>query len=235
MNSHRHVFSSESVTEGHPDKIADQVSDAILDHIIAADPSARVACETLVTTGMAVVAGEITTTAQVNYPHIIRETIRGIGYTSSTLGFDCDTCAVLTSIDTQSPDIAQGVDTGGAGDQGMMFGYACDETPALMPMPIVLAHGLTRRLAEARKSGELPWLAPDGKSQVSVEYADGRPVAVKTVVVSTQHLADVSNQTIEEGIREAVIGRVLATVDLESAGFNQILLAIHQVEVAVLI
>ncbi len=218
MNLHPHIFSSESVTEGHPDKISDQVSDAILDNIIAADPMARVACETLVTTGMAVVAGEITTTAQVNYPDIIRETIRGIGYTDSSLGFDCDTCAVLTSIDTQSRDIAQGVDTGGAGDQGMMFGYACNETPSLMPVPIMLAHGLTKRLSEARKSGELPWLAPDGKSQVSVQYADGRPVAIKTVVVSTQHSDDVSNETIEEGIREVVIGRVLEDIDLDSNG-----------------
>lgn len=217
MNSHLHVFSSESVTEGHPDKIADQVSDAILDNILAADPAARVACETLVTTGMAVVAGEITTTAQINYPAIIRETIREIGYTDSRMGFDCDTCAVLTSIDTQSPDIAQGVNTGGAGDQGMMFGYACDETPELMPLPITVAHALTKKLSQVRKNGQLPWLRPDGKSQVSVEYADGRPVGVKTVVVSTQHSADVDSKTLEEGVREAVINPVLANVELDTS------------------
>jgi S-adenosylmethionine synthetase len=216
MNSHSHVFSSESVTEGHPDKIADQISDAILDNIVAEDTNARVACETLVTTGMAIVAGEITTTAQVNYPAIIRDTIREIGYTHSGMGFDGETCAVMTTIDTQSPDIAQGVDTGGAGDQGMMFGYACDETPALMPLPITLAHALTKRLAEVRKNGQLPWLRPDGKSQVSVEYAEGRPVGVKTVVVSTQHSPDVDSKTLEEGVREIVINDVLARIDLDS-------------------
>jgi S-adenosylmethionine synthetase len=216
MNSHSHVFSSESVTEGHPDKIADQISDAILDNIVAEDTKARVACETLVTTGMAIVAGEITTTAQVNYPAIIRDTIREIGYTHSGMGFDGETCAVMTTIDTQSPDIAQGVDTGGAGDQGMMFGYACDETPALMPLPITLAHALTKRLAEVRKNGQLPWLRPDGKSQVSVEYAEGRPVGVKTVVVSTQHSPDVDSKTLEEGVREIVINDVLARIDLDS-------------------
>jgi S-adenosylmethionine synthetase len=196
MTAHSHLFSSESVTEGHPDKMSDQISDAVLDAILAQDPTARVACETLVTTGMAVVAGEITTTAQVRFSEVVREAIRDIGYTDAAFGFDCDTCAVLTALDSQSPDIAQGVDTGGAGDQGMMFGYACDETPELMPIPIVLAHRLTHRLTAVRKSGELPWLRPDGKSQVSVEYVDGRPVGVRTVVLSTQHAPDISSDAI---------------------------------------
>ena len=180
------LFTSESVTEGHPDKVADQISDAILDAIIADDPVARVACETLVTTGLACVAGEITTKTYVDIPRIVRSTIERIGYTDAAYGFDAHTCAVINSIGTQSPDIAMGVDTGGAGDQGMMFGYASDETDELMPVAIVLAHRITKRLAQVRKNGDLDWLRPDGKSQVTVMYEDGIPVYVDTVVVSTQ-------------------------------------------------
>jgi len=205
----RWLFTSESVTEGHPDKIADQISDAVLDAILADDPAARVACETFVTTGMAVVGGEITTTCYVHVPDIVRGTVEAIGYTDASFGFDAETCAVLTSIDRQSPDIAQGVDTGGAGDQGMMFGYASDETPELMPLPIMLAHGLTRRLAEARKSGELPMLRPDGKAQVTVEYEGDRPVRVHTVVVSTQHAPTVGHDELEKAVRQHVIRPVL--------------------------
>src|SRR5512143_917897 len=179
-SSDRWLFTSESVTEGHPDKIADQISDAVLDAILAEDASARVACETFVTTGMAVVGGEITTCCYVPVPDIVRGTVEAIGYTDATYGFDAETCAVLTSIDRQSPDIAQGVDTGGAGDQGMMFGYATDETPDLMPLPIALAHRLCRRLAEARKAKEIDFLRPDGKSQVTVEYEGDRPVRIDT-------------------------------------------------------
>jgi S-adenosylmethionine synthetase len=211
-------LSSESVTEGHPDKIADQISDAILDAILAQDAAARVACETLVTTGLAMVAGEITTTAYVSVPEIVRGAIESIGYTDASYGFDARTCAVLTSIDPQSPDIAQGVDTGGAGDQGMMFGYATDETPELMPLPIMLAHRLTQQLAAARKSGDVAWLRPDGKSQVAVEYADGRPVAVRTVVVSTQHAPTVAQRDVEAGVREAIIEPVLHAAGLASEG-----------------
>jgi S-adenosylmethionine synthetase len=217
MSAHRHIMSSESVTEGHPDKIADQISDAVLDGILTEDPTARVACETLVTTGMVVVAGEITTTAYVHVPDIVRDTVQRIGYDSGDAGFDYKTCAVLTSIDRQSPDIAQGVDTGGAGDQGMMFGYATDETPDLMPMPIMLAHRLTRRLAEVRHSGELTWLRPDGKSQVSVEYDGTRPVAVRAVVLSTQHAPQISAATLEEAVREVVIGPVLKDAGIDHA------------------
>ncbi len=205
----RYVMSSESVTEGHPDKIADQISDAVLDAILLLDNRARVACETLVTTGMALVAGEITTSAYVHVPDIVRATVERIGYTNAEYGFDYRTCAVLTSIDRQSPDIAQGVDTGGAGDQGMMFGYATDETPELMPAPIMLAHRLTRRLAEVRHSGELAWLRPDGKSQVSVEYEGARPIAVRAVVLSTQHAPEIRSATLAEAIREVVIRPVL--------------------------
>ena len=218
MTAHSHLFSSESVTEGHPDKMSDQISDAVLDAILAQDPTARVACETLVTTGMAVVAGEITTTAHVRFSEVVRQAIRDIGYTDASFGFDADTCAVLTALDSQSPDIAQGVDTGGAGDQGMMFGYACDETPELMPIPIVLAHRLTQRLAALRKSGELPWLRPDGKSQVSVEYVDGRPVGVRTVVLSTQHAPDISSGAIDAAVREHVIDPVLTESELDVDG-----------------
>jgi S-adenosylmethionine synthetase len=201
----RHLFTSESVTEGHPDKIADQISDAVLDAILTEDPRARVACETLVTTGLAVIAGEITTSAYVHLPDIVRKTIEGIGYNDATFGFDSKTCAVMSTIDRQSPDIAQGVDTGGAGDQGMMFGYAADETPELMPLPIQLAHALTHRLAALRKDGTLPWLRPDGKAQVTVAYEGDRPVAVDTVVISTQHDERVSNTRLRRSILDDVI------------------------------
>ncbi|MDE3152556.1 MAG: methionine adenosyltransferase [Gemmatimonadota bacterium] len=201
----RHPFTSESVTEGHPDKVADAISDAVLDAILADDPGARVACETLVTTGMACVAGEITTNTYVHIPDIVRNTIREIGYTDAGYGFDYHTCSVLSTIDRQSPDIAMGVDTGGAGDQGMMFGFATHETDELMPMPILLAHRLTRALAEQRKNGALPWLRPDGKSQVTVIYEDHRPVAIDTVVISTQHAPGVSNTRIRREVIEAII------------------------------
>ena len=216
MSSHRHIFSSESVTEGHPDKMADQISDAVLDHILAEDENARVACETLVTTGMVVLAGEITTTATINIPEIVRETVKSIGYVDGAYGFDSHTCAVMTALDPQSSDIAMGVDTGGAGDQGMMFGYACDETPELMPLPIMLAHRLTKRLADVRRDGTLEWLRPDGKSQVTMEYADARPVGVRTVVVSTQHSPDVAQRDLEAGVSEHVIRPTLAHYDLDS-------------------
>jgi len=198
------LFTSESVTEGHPDKIADNISDAILDAILEQDPTARVACETLVTTGLAVVAGEITTTATVNYKQIIRDTIHEIGYNDASFGYDSDTCSVIDAIGTQSPDIAQGVDTGGAGDQGLMFGYACNETPELMPMPIQMAHNLTRKLSEVRRDGTIPYLRPDGKSQVSIEYRDGKPFRVEAVVISTQ-TADVDIETIRKDVMEKVI------------------------------
>jgi S-adenosylmethionine synthetase len=201
----RHLFTSESVTEGHPDKVADAISDAVLDAILTDDPAARVACETLVTTGMACVAGEITTSTYVHIPDIVRETIKNIGYTDAAFGFDYHTCAVISTIGRQSPDIAMGVDTGGAGDQGMMFGYATDETQELMPLPILLAHKLTRALAEKRKSGDLDWLRPDGKSQVSVLYEDFQPVAVETVVISTQHDEGASSRKIRNRIIEDVI------------------------------
>jgi S-adenosylmethionine synthetase len=203
------LFTSESVTEGHPDKIADQISDAVLDAIVAQDPTARVACETFVTTGMALVGGEITTTTYVHVPDIVRGTVEAIGYTDAAYGFDAETCAVLTAIDRQSPDIKQGVDTGGAGDQGMMFGFATDETRELMPLPIQLAHGLTRRLAEVRKSGQLPWLRPDGKSQVTIEYAGDRPRRVHTVVVSTQHAPTIGHDELRAAIIEHVIRPVV--------------------------
>jgi S-adenosylmethionine synthetase len=215
MPAQRYVFTSESVTEGHPDKIADQISDAVLDAIIAHDPQARVACETLVTTGMAVVAGEITTTTYVHIPDIVRGTITAIGYTDANFGFDAQTCAILTTIDRQSGDIAMGVDTGGAGDQGMMFGYASDETPSLMPLPIVLAHRLAERLAAVRKSGDLAWLRPDGKTQVSVVYENDRPVGIDKVVVSTQHSDKIDNAE----LRAAVISQVVRPV-LTEAGFE---------------
>jgi S-adenosylmethionine synthetase len=200
-----YLFTSESVTEGHPDKISDQISDAVLDAALSADPTARVACETLVTTGLVVVAGEITTDAVIDYSRVAREAIREIGYTRAKYGFDCDTCAVLSALDRQSPDIAMGVDTGGAGDQGLMFGFACNETPELMPLPIQLAHRLAFRLAEVRKSGELPYLRPDGKSQVTVEYRDGRPFRLEAVVISSQHDANVSNEQLRAEIEEKVI------------------------------
>jgi S-adenosylmethionine synthetase len=210
------IFTSESVSEGHPDKVADQVSDAILDAILAQDKNSRVACETMVTTGMAVIAGEITTNAVVNYSEIARQTIKEIGYTDSEMGFDADTCAVLVSIDKQSPDISQGVSEGeglhkeqGAGDQGLMFGYACNETPELMPMPIQLSHQLVKKLADVRKSGKLDFLRPDSKSQVSVEYANGHPVRIDTVVISSQHTPEVTHKLIEEGIIEEVVRKVI--------------------------
>lgn len=205
MSNANYLFTSESVTEGHPDKIADQISDAILDAILEQDPTGRVACETLVTTGLAVVAGEITTSATINYKKIIRDTIDEIGYNNAVYGYDSNTCSVIDAIGTQSPDIAQGVDTGGAGDQGLMFGFACNETDELMPLPIQLAHNLTRRLSDARRSGELPYLRPDGKSQVTVEYRDGRPFRVEAVVISTQHADDVTNDTLRADIMEKVI------------------------------
>jgi S-adenosylmethionine synthetase len=201
----RSLFTSESVTEGHPDKVADAISDAVLDALLAVDPAARVACETLVTTGLAVIAGEITTSAYVHLPDVVRDTIRRIGYTDAGYGFDSNTCAVMSTIDRQSSDIGQGVDTGGAGDQGMMFGYASDETEELMPMPIMLAHRLTKTLADRRKSGDLKWLRPDGKSQVTVVYEDGQPVAVDTVVISTQHADHISNAKIHKAIISDVI------------------------------
>jgi S-adenosylmethionine synthetase len=203
------LFTSESVTEGHPDKISDQISDAILDAILAQDPTARVACETLVTTGLAVVAGEITTTANINHQKIIRETINEIGYNNAQFGYDCNTCSVINALGTQSPDIAQGVDTGGAGDQGLMFGFACNETPELMPMPIQLAHNLTRKLSEVRNNGKLPYLRPDGKSQVSVEYRDGKPFRIDAVVISSQHADEVTNDQLRKEIKEQVIEAVI--------------------------
>ena len=206
---HRHLFSSESVTEGHPDKVADQISDAVLDAMLAQDPASRVACETMVTTGLATIFGEVTTEAWVDLRTLVRETIKNIGYTEAGIGFDADSCGVLNSLGQQSRDIGQGVDTGGAGDQGMMFGFACDETPELMPLPITLAHQLTKALADRRKDRSLPWLRPDGKSQVSVVYDKGRPVEVDTVVISTQHADNVGNKTIHEAVTRDVIHAVI--------------------------
>lgn len=210
------IFTSESVSEGHPDKVADQISDAVLDAILEQDPGSRVACETMVTTGMVFIAGEITTTATVDYPKIARETIREIGYDDSAMGFDWETCAVLTSIDKQSPDISQGVTEGeglfkeqGAGDQGLMFGYACNDTPELMPMPIMMAHKLTQRLADVRKANILNFLRPDSKSQVSIRYLEDRPVSIDTVVVSSQHTPDVTYENIRDGIVEEVVKKVI--------------------------
>lgn len=205
----RTLFTSESVTEGHPDKIADQVSDAVLDHLLARDEGSRVACETLVTTGMVMVAGEVTTEASVHLPDVVRSTLHGIGYNNANYGIDGHTCAVLTSLDKQSPDIAMGVDTGGAGDQGMMFGYATRETDELMPAPILYAHRLTKRLAEVRKSGDLPWLRPDGKAQVTVEYEGDEPARIHTVVVSTQHDEDVGQEELVEAVRDRIVTPVL--------------------------
>ena len=207
--SGNHVFTSESVTEGHPDKIADQISDSILDAVLSEDKNGRVACETLVTTGLAFIAGEITTETYVDFPAIVRETIREIGYTRAKFGFDYETCAVVSSIDPQSPDIAQGVNPGGAGDQGLMFGYATDETPELMPMPLVMAHQLTRRLSTARRNDQLDWLRPDGKSQVSIEYEGNRPRRIEAVVVSCQHSEDIAVETLREEVRNDVIMRTL--------------------------
>ena len=203
------LFTSESVTEGHPDKIADQISDAVLDAVLADDPAGRVACETLVTTGLVVIAGELTTTTYVDFPELARQVIRDVGYTRAKYGFDAETCGVISAVKKQSPDIALGVDTGGAGDQGLMFGYACDETPELMPMPIQLAHQLTRRLAEVRKSGQLDFLRPDGKSQVTVEYLDGRPARIDCAVISTQHSDKISQSDLKDAILTHVIKPVL--------------------------
>ena len=209
----RHLFTSESVTEGHPDKICDQISDAVLDAILAQDPGARVACETACSTGLVHVMGEITTTCYVDIPTIARNVIRSIGYTRAKYGFDCDTCGVISNLDGQSPDIALGTndEVGGAGDQGMMFGYACDETPELMPLPISLAHALARRLTQVRKSGEMDYLRPDGKSQVTVEYENGRPVRVDAVVISSQHSPDVSMERLKTDVMEKVIKAVVPT------------------------
>src|SRR6188768_2015390 len=205
----RHLFTSESVTEGHPDKIADQISDGVLDAIIAQDPIARVACETLVTTGLAVVAGEITTNATIDVQNIVRTAIKDVGYTRAKYGFDYETCAVLSAIHEQSRDIGQGVDTGGAGDQGLMFGYACTETAELMPLPIMLAHKLVKGLSERRRDSSMDYLRPDGKSQVSIEYDNGRPVRVDTIVVSTQHSPTVTNETLREDITEKIVNKVI--------------------------
>ena len=205
------LFTSESVTEGHPDKIADQISDAVLDAALAQDPTSRVACETLITTGLVVMAGEITTKAHVDYGKVARETIRNIGYTRGKYGFDCDTCSVLSAIDRQSPDIAMGVDTGGAGDQGLMFGFACNETPELMPLPIQLAHLLARRLSAVRKSGELPYLRPDGKSQVTIEYRDGRPFRASAIVISSQHADSVTTEQLRADIEAKVIRNTVSS------------------------
>jgi len=205
----RHLFTSESVTEGHPDKIADQISDAILDAIIAKDPNCRVACETLVTTGLAMIAGEITANCDIDYQQTVRNTIKDVGYTRAKFGFDYETCAVLSSIHEQSPDIAMGVNPGGAGDQGLMFGYACNETEELMPLPIMLAHKLCRGLSDARKNGELDYLRPDGKSQVTVEYEGEKPVRIDTVVISSQHGEDVSNERMTQEITEQLIRQIV--------------------------
>jgi len=209
MADNRHIFTSESVTEGHPDKMADQISDAVLDAVLKDDPTGRVACEVLVTTGSCIVAGEITTTTYVDVPKLAREVIAEIGFTDAAYGFDAKTCGVFNVIQAQSPDIAMGVDTGGAGDQGLMFGYACDETAELMPLPIMLAHKLVQRLSEARRSGELPFLRPDGKSQVSVEYVNGRPFRVDAVVISTQHHDTISTEELREKVRKHVIDAVV--------------------------
>jgi len=213
----RYLFSSESVTEGHPDKVADQISDAVLDAILTADPAGRVACETLLTTGLCIIAGEISTATYVDLPKVARRTIEEIGYTDAAYGLDSKSCSVLSAIDEQSRDIAMGVDTGGAGDQGMMFGFACRETPELMPMPIMLAHKLTKRLSECRRSGEVRFLRPDGKSQVTVEYDGDRPIRVSAIVVSTQHAPEASNAQIEEAVREIVIKRVVPAEMLDAA------------------
>jgi len=205
----RHIFTSESVTEGHPDKMADQISDAVLDAVLAEDPTGRVACEVLVTTGICVVSGEITTKTYVDVPKLARQVIADIGYTDADMGFDAKTCGVLNTIQSQSPDIAMGVDTGGAGDQGLMFGFACNETPELMPLPVMLAHKLVRRLSEVRRAGILKFLRPDGKSQVSVEYIDGKPTRIDAVVVSTQHDDDVSTDTLRAEVRKHIIDPIL--------------------------
>ncbi|HLQ77313.1 MAG TPA: methionine adenosyltransferase [Terriglobia bacterium] len=209
MNKGRHLFTSESVTEGHPDKVADQISDAVLDYVLSQDPMGRVACETMVTTGVAVVAGEITTKTHIDYQKIVRNTVESIGYTDASYGFDYKTCAVMATVDTQSPDIAMGVDTGGAGDQGLMFGYATNESPELMPLPILLAHKLTKKLADARRAGTPKFLRPDAKSQVSVEYDGPRPIRIDTVVISTQHAPEATPSQIRDEVLEHIIMPVL--------------------------
>ncbi len=240
MSEKRYLITSESVTEGHPDKIADQISDSILDAIYTDDPTARVAVETLVTTGLVVVAGEVTTSVYVDIPSVVRDTVRGVGYTRAKYGFDCDTCGIITSIDPQSPDIAQGVDSAyesridevdedldkqGAGDQGMMFGYACNETPELMPLPILLAHKLAYRLSEVRKSGLIPYLRPDGKTQVTVAYENGVPVGVETIIISSQHAPDID---IEKDLKPALIEKVIKpTVPAEMIDYNKVKIFIN--------
>jgi S-adenosylmethionine synthetase len=209
IHKHKHLFTSESVTEGHPDKVSDHISDAVLDAVLAQDPTARVACEVLVTTGICAIAGEITTTATIDVPAIARKTIADIGYTDAAFGYDAKTCGVLNLIQTQSPDIAMGVDTGGAGDQGLMFGYACDETPELMPLPIQMAHRLCEKLSQVRRAGTLAYLRPDGKSQVSVEYVAGKPTRIDAVVISTQHGDDVSTEQLRADVRKYIIDAVI--------------------------
>ena len=216
MNKGRHLFTSESVTEGHPDKVADQISDAVLDYVLSQDPMARVACETMVTTGVAVVAGEITTKCHIDYQKIVRSTVESIGYTDASYGFDYKTCAVMACVDAQSPDIAMGVDTGGAGDQGLMFGFATNESPELMPLPILLAHKLTKKLADARRAGSPKFLRPDAKSQVSVEYDGARPVRIDTVVISTQHAPEATPTQIRDEVIEQIIKPVMPTELLDA-------------------
>jgi len=218
--SKRFLFTSESVTEGHPDKVADQISDAVVDAILTEDPEGRIACETMVTTGMACLAGEITTRTYVDIPTLVRKTIRDIGYNSADYGFDADTCAVLTSLDEQSPDIAMGVDPGGAGDQGLMFGYACRETDVLMPLPLTVAHRMAQQLARVRKDGTLPWVRPDGKTQVTCLYEDHKPVSIDTVVVSTQHDEDISLDDLRSAIDQYVIRPVLEKFDVNHDGYK---------------
>jgi S-adenosylmethionine synthetase len=215
-DTQRHLFTSESVTEGHPDKIADQISDAVLDAVLADDPTGRVACEVLVTTGTCIVAGEITTTTYVDVPRIARGTIDYVGYNDATYGFDCNTCGVLNLIQSQSPDISMGVDTGGAGDQGLMFGYACDETPELMPLPIMMAHKLVQRLSEARRQGVLDFLRPDGKSQVSVEYVGNTPKRIEAVVISTQHSPDVATEDLRREVKKHIIDEIVPSGMVDS-------------------
>ena len=218
--SNRHLFTSESVTEGHPDKVADQISDAVVDSILSEDPQGRVACETLVTTGVAFVAGEISTATYIDIPALVRSTIKEIGYTSAAYGFDYETCAVLTSIDEQSRDIYRGVKGGGAGDQGLMFGYACRETDVLMPLPVTMSHRLARRLAMVRKEGVLPWVRPDGKTQVTAVYEGQRPVAIDTVVVSTQHDPDIGDRELQAAVIAEVIEPVLTEFDIDTSGYK---------------
>jgi S-adenosylmethionine synthetase len=212
----RHIFTSESVSEGHPDKMADQISDAVLDAVLTDDPMGRVACEVLVTTGICVVAGEITTTTYVDVPKVAREVIADIGFTDAKMGFDAKTCGVLNTIQSQSPDIAMGVDTGGAGDQGMMFGYACDETPELMPLPIMMAHKLVRQQSDVRRDGKLIYLRPDAKSQVSVEYVDGKPVRIDAVVLSTQHDDDVTTEQLRADVKKYIIDPIVPSAMIDS-------------------